>query len=197
MRTILSPLAIASLFLFLTHSSICAEEFTLSPAVGRGPYPVEQDVSVRLTTPRGWHREPGSWESDKYITFSPIINTNERPIVELTVSPFLEGNVSIQGTEFHQDPRKDPRNSECAVHLRQAANITKVKKVESFDGGENGKLSVWRLHTIACDVYVVLIVKGHVEVDICLRCEDASRLKPYLADLKQVARSVRILKASE
>src|SRR5215469_4636380 len=89
---------------------------------------------------------------------------------------------------------KDPKRSEAFESLRESDTIKSIKKIGSFDGKPNGLLNLWRLHANSYDMYVALIVDGHVIVEVNLRCDDHALVKPYLEVLKDEARSVRIIR---
>ena len=89
---------------------------------------------------------------------------------------------------------KNPRSSVAFESLRESDTIKSIKKIESFDAKPNGMLKLWHLHADSYDMYVVLIVEGHVIVEVNLRCDDHALIKPYLKVLKEEARSVRIIR---
>jgi hypothetical protein len=75
--------------------------------------------------------------------------------------------------------------------METAAPIEDVRKIGSFESGENGRLPIWQIRSKAYDCLLLLVVHQHTSVDICLRGSDASNLRKYIPDLKKTARSVR------
>jgi hypothetical protein len=66
--------------------------------------------------------------------------------------------------------------------------------MESFDGKQNGRLTLWRVHGDMYDLDITEVISGKVWVDLSLRCDDPKLLKQYLELLKEKACSVRIIR---
>ena len=149
--------------------------------------PAERNVLVQYATQLGWHRR------DEGPAFVPD-RTKDVPIIELQVLPRVDSQEVASYKTVHPEWTPSPKYTFAFESLRESSPIKSIKKVGSFDGKQNGRLNLWHLDGDSYDVYVVLIVDGHVSVELSLRCDDPKLLKRYLSVLKDEARSVHILR---
>jgi hypothetical protein len=188
-----------SVYLFISISifvsnPVVAKQYDLTPRVGLGP-PVDEGVKITFEAPLDW--QPWTKMNDAENDFERVFALSghadeEHPAIQLSVQAWVPGKL-LPGPAKPID-RRDPKNSSTVTDMQTAAPIEDVRKIGSFEAGENGKLPIWQIRSKAYDCLLVLVVYRNTSVDICLRGDDASDLRKYIPDLKEIARSVRFLK---
>ena len=128
-------------------------------------------------------------ESSSAVAFTTADNIEKFPAVEAEVTVGGLASLSYPDEEW-----KKPMNSGAVSNVLSAGKISKITKIGYFDAGQNGKLPIWEVRSSAYDVFVVLIVRDHVVVDVCLRGDDADDLVKYLGTLKELTRGIQIVK---
>ena len=183
-----ASLAVVAIVWLSLCSTGLSQTVTVDPtAAMRFSPPVEKNVLVQYATPAGWHRwnEGGGFFPNR---------DKDYPVIVLQVGCHVESEEQARYNANRPEWMEDPKYTFAFETLRESSPIRSIKKVGSFSGKPNGKLKLWRLHADSYDMYVVLIVDGHVNVEVNLRCDDRKLLQQCLKVLKEEARSVRIIR---
>jgi hypothetical protein len=180
--------AVVGVLLLLNRGAALAQDYRLLPIIGMGR-PVERGVAIVVSTPKGWTLRN---QDGRSISFVAIDDKLRPPTAELAVNPMVLGEFNSTKEGFYADPM----HSLAVAWLRSAGNVTQVKKLEVFDGGQNGKLPLWRIRSTAYNLYLVLISRGAVVVDISLSADRLQDLKKHTSSLKELVRSIHIVKAA-
>jgi hypothetical protein len=191
--------------LILKPESTIADEYSLKPLVGLEP-PMDEGVTVTFKSPDDW--EPWAkmnearndfpkGHNDFVRVFTLLGHANEEhPEIQLSVQAWIPGRwVSAKLSTQPSKPidLRDPWGSMVVLDMESAGVIKKLRKVGSFDAGENGKLPIWQIRSEAYDCLLVLVGHQHTSVNICLRADDADSLQKYIPDLEKLARTVRFV----
>lgn len=128
---------------------------------------------------------------------------------ELIVTCQMSSNLNVTGKEL-----KNPRNASLVLWMSTATKIQHIKKETVFEAGRFGRLPIWLIQGEHSSYYLVVAVRDGVQLEIGLRADNEAlkgqpdqpqaagrrvleELKKHDASLKQLVRSLRIIKPRE
>ena len=173
----------------------------------KGPAPdiaplgeAEKGAYLEVQTPNGWHLYgtqdglPANYP--QLPTFLPN-GRSKKLLLNQPIELSFDGGVEVLDDIKSESFRKNPRNGEAATHYGPGTGQTfTVRKIETFDGKQNGKLTLWRLRK-SYDTYDVIMTSGPCWAELWLRCDDSKLLKQCLNVLKGEARTLRIVRPNK
>jgi hypothetical protein len=170
-------------------------------------------IRVLVPQPDGWRR----WgkEDSSMVAFVPNDMPTPPPGIgvyvpaELVVTCQMSSNLNVTGKEL-----ENPRNASLVLWMSTGTKIQHIKKETVFDAGRFGKLPIWLIQGEHSSYYLVVVVRDGVQLEIGLRADNEAlggqpdqpqaaggrvleELKKHDAALKQLVRSIRVVKPRE
>jgi hypothetical protein len=171
-------------------------------------------IRVLVPQPDGWRRWDNA-ESSRMVSFVPNDTPTPPPGVganlpaELVVTCQMSSNLNVRGKEL-----ENPRHASLVLWMSTGTKIQHIKKETVFEARRFGKLPIWLIQGEHSSYYLVVVVRDGVQLEIGLRADNEAlggqpdqpqaaggrvleELKKHDAALKQLVRSIRIVKPRE
>ena len=148
--------------------------------------PLQPTAKIFVSRPPRWRLLKTPYAAG--ISFVPEEGSRNSQNVELSVIANVSGSLHKITKSFNSDPL----NTSSLTFLKTAAAPGRAKMFGFFDTGRHGRRPIWLVRSSAYDLYLILIVREDLSIEISLRADDADKATKYLEDFKQVARSISI-----